>query len=121
MLATLSHDGELAARRFVLTVDLRIAVMCIVGPVRLIQHLQQQRCSGYLVSAFCRAGSVECYRSPCVILSLGRFRMNCKYSHTTTTRSAPGQNVNSRKMKAMNKIIELIKPMLNTLLRGIMR
>jgi hypothetical protein len=27
MLATLSHDGELATRRFVLTVDLRIAVM----------------------------------------------------------------------------------------------
>jgi hypothetical protein len=44
--------------------------------------------------------------------------MNRKYSHTTTTTSAPGQKVNTRKMKASNKIVELSKPMLNVLPRG---
>ena len=36
-----------------------------------------------------------------------------------TTRSAPGQNVNTRKTKAMNKIIELSKPMVNRYFEGL--
>ncbi len=55
------------------------------------------------------------YRFPSVVLTVRGFRINCKYTHTTTTRSAPGQNVNSRKIKAINKIAELSRPMLNTL------
>lgn len=55
------------------------------------------------------------YRSPSGVLAVRGFRINCKYTHTTTTRSAPGQNVNSRKTKAINKIAELSRPMLDTL------
>jgi hypothetical protein len=41
--------------------------------------------------------------------------MNCKYSHTITTARAPGQNVNTRKRKAMIRITDVSKPMLSTL------
>jgi hypothetical protein len=44
--------------------------------------------------------------------------MNRKYSHTTTTTSAPGQKVNTRKMKASTKIVELSMLMPNALPRG---
>jgi hypothetical protein len=39
--------------------------------------------------------------------------MNFKYTHTTITSRAPGQNVNNKKIKAINKIMEFCKPMRN--------
>lgn len=41
--------------------------------------------------------------------------IKCNHSHTATTSSAPGQNMNSRKTNAMNNMIELSKLMLSTL------
>lgn len=57
-------------------------------------------------------GFFSVYNYFCFSFTRRRFFISCKQSHTISTASAPGGNVNTRKRKAMIRITELSKPVL---------